>query len=127
MAHRTVVEGLQIEKFIDHLLKTAPIIGRHTSLVHISNFNQGVSGVSYVWAPRTLAPWGNPLPVQCPDCRCVRSWGKPTVGANNALLFVCGGINGNGFICKNEIFFKKPDNVLSVGLHRTDWMKLSWP
>ena len=127
MAHRVVVEGLQIQKFMDNLVKSAPIIGRHTSIVHISDSDKGKVGVCYVWAPRALQPWGNPLPPQCPVCLCFRSWGKYTVGTNNCLSFACGGVNGNEFICRHTITFQKPDNVISVGLHRSDWMKLSWP
>lgn len=127
MAHRVVVEGFKVEKFMDNLIKSAPIIGRHTSVVHITNTDKGTAGVCYVWAPRALQPWGNPLPVQCPVCLCFRSFKKPTMGANNTISFTCDGINGNGIPCRDVIYFHKPKNVLSAGLHKTDWIKLSWP
>jgi len=127
MAHRVVVEGFKVDKFMDNLIKSAPIVGRHTSIVHISDTDKGIAGVCYVWAPRALQPWGNPLPVQCPVCLAVRSFKKWTVGTNNTISFTCEGINGNGITCNEVLFFHKPDNVLSADLKKSDWIKFSWP
>lgn len=127
MAHRVIVESLDINQFITSLLASAPIVGRHTSIIHLEKKEDRLLGFKYVWAKRPITPWGTPLPAQCLGCKCFRSWGKFSVGRNNTLSFQCKGVRGDGSPCTYTIFFEKPEKVIDAEISKTDWIKMVWP
>jgi hypothetical protein len=127
MANRIIVESHQIDHFINDLLKSAPVVARHTSIVHLSAFGNRVKSVQYIWANKFMQPWGKRLPAQCSECLSFRPWDKPvsTGGSDgNVYLFKCRGTKANGSGCANILTFKKPAGFISAS---DDWITLSWP
>ena len=57
----------------------SPLLGMHTGVVHLAwsqSDNEVVllKGCKYVWTHRDRQPWGQPLPIQCPQCGTVQKW-----------------------------------------------------
>lgn len=126
MAQRVIVEGFQLSKFAANLLESAPIVGRHTSIIYLSATKDGVVAQEFVWGNPNVQPFGQELSPQCPDCSAVRSWGKPNVtGTNERLLtFKCRGSNHRGEKCLNVVEFEKPDRFVKA--LTGGWMQLEW-
>ncbi|KAG2108982.1 uncharacterized protein F5147DRAFT_652559 [Suillus discolor] len=108
---RVLVEGFEVEEAIEDLLKAAPRLGMHTSIIHIrvtnifrhhpptvSEYNKGAMHMddkasmivtTYKFFHENQRPWGNPLPYQCPRCYCVHSWGSTTRPMSSNTQFAC--------------------------------------
>ncbi|KAG2120545.1 uncharacterized protein F5147DRAFT_647030 [Suillus discolor] len=108
---RVLVEGFEVEEAIEDLLKAAPQLGMHTSIIHIrvtnifhrrpptvSEYNKGAMRMddkasmivtTYKFFHENQHPWGNPLPYQCLRCYCVRSWGSTTRPMSSNTQFAC--------------------------------------
>jgi hypothetical protein len=126
MSFRVIIQGFNVNGFIGELLGTSPIVGRHTSIIHLSKTPNGLIGSKYVWAHPDMVPWGNVLPVQCPRCFSYRSFGQRLmgVGAATSMSFSCNGLF-KGQTCGKVITFPKPLQVKN--LPKSDWIALPWP
>ncbi|KAH9990729.1 hypothetical protein BJV77DRAFT_1068791 [Russula vinacea] len=58
MTQRVIVESYDVSDFIGNLIASSPITGRHMSIVHLSITTEGMKSVQYVWAHKTMQPWG---------------------------------------------------------------------
>lgn len=129
MTQRVIVESYDVSDFIGNLIASSPITGRHTSIVHLSITTEGMKSVQYVWAHKTMQPWGKRLPAQCDKCGSFRSWDKavfiPAGDANRGgLSFRCTGTTLNGSKCTHIITSYQPEELIEV---KNNWMTLPWP
>ncbi|KAH7919746.1 hypothetical protein BV22DRAFT_1133620 [Leucogyrophana mollusca] len=88
---RVVVEGAQPLKIIAKLLAASSRLNLHSDVLHISPATSSLHHAEvhrYVWSHKTIRPWGSSLPVQCPKCKCLKSWSSPT-RQDNAYIFTC--------------------------------------
>jgi hypothetical protein len=128
MAQRVIVENFDASRFVDGLLDSAPIVGRHTSIVHLSKTEKGVAGQKYVWSNEHVRPWGHVLPAQCPKCFSHLPWGKKVVArskGNNTICFTCMGRKANSSHCGNVVVYEKPENIVRIS--GAGWLTFRWP
>src|SRR5437879_3742089 len=71
-----VVHGFDFVKALEHILQESSTLGMHTAVFHFRAADPGtdVKTVRYVWMHRDYQPWGQSLPMQCPQCRTVQKW-----------------------------------------------------
>ena len=129
MTQRVILESYDVSDFIGHLIAASPVIGRHTSIVHLSITAEGMKSVQYVWAHKNMQPWGKRLPAQCDKCGSFRSWDKPgSIPASDSnrggYSFRCTGTTQNGSNCTHIITSYQPEGIIEV---KNNWMTLPWP
>ena len=74
-----VIYSFQFTKALEQVLTESPLLGMHTGIVHLAwsqsdNEADLLKGCKYVWTHRDHQPWGQPLPIQCPQCGTVQKW-----------------------------------------------------
>ncbi|KAN0082881.1 hypothetical protein V8E55_008676, partial [Tylopilus felleus] len=87
LTKRVVLYGLNFTKVIEDILPDMSDLGCHSSIIHF------VDGkvVQYIWAHRTIQPWGQRISMQCKQCGVLQEW----VGA-------CLGDESYAYECKYE-------------------------
>ncbi|TFY51638.1 hypothetical protein EVG20_g10909 [Dentipellis fragilis] len=96
------VHGYRLSKTILRILSEAPHdFRRHTGIIHLGysgNLDNDPSTPSvfathYMWHSHTIMPWGVQIPVQCPECMCIRPWKFPShvPGMNQNVVVKCKG------------------------------------
>jgi hypothetical protein len=127
MAHRVIIEDHNISMFVSTILHSSPICARHTSIIHLEYDKDSLIGSKYVWAQKSMQPWGNPLPPQCSKCGSFRPWGGrelDNTSGPSAAVFYCKGKNINGQRCGHRIVFPKPDYKKTSA---AGWLTFEWP
>src|SRR5882724_5527332 len=80
-AQQVLVEKFNVLSFMQNILPTSTSICHHTNIVHIFPLPEGEHrGTRYVWVHTKIRPWGHQLPVQCPECWCIRPWVSTSQG-----------------------------------------------
>lgn len=111
------MEGLETQDVIRDLLLVSPRLAMHATVIHIHitngfrrrfptivEYTQGLVHVpdakhlmvvsKYTFFHETNRPLGNPLPYQCPGCKCVRTWDRIMNGSKSF------GLDGSKFTCR---------------------------
>ncbi|KAG2063577.1 hypothetical protein BDR04DRAFT_1123171 [Suillus decipiens] len=121
---RVLVEGFEAQEVISDLLNACPRFAMHSSIIHIHNptafrrrqptmteYHQGVKHISTATALMTVStytffhdanrPFGNALPYQCSNCKCVRPWkhivSNPLSAPNETLSYLGDDLAGKIF------------------------------
>ncbi|KIM58291.1 hypothetical protein SCLCIDRAFT_10278 [Scleroderma citrinum Foug A] len=63
-----VIHGFKFTSALEHVLKESMALGMHTGIMHF------LLVAKYVWTHQDYQPWGQPLPMQCPQCGAVKKW-----------------------------------------------------
>ncbi|RPD52045.1 hypothetical protein L227DRAFT_568855, partial [Lentinus tigrinus ALCF2SS1-6] len=59
---------------VARLLDSSTLLARHTSMLlwtRRSSTDKDLHANEYIWSHPRIQPWGNKLPMQCPDCRAI--------------------------------------------------------
>jgi hypothetical protein len=60
-----VIHGFEFEDAFESSIRHhSYTVGKQTNILHFS----GLSVQKYVWAHKEIQPWGNRIPLQCPQC-----------------------------------------------------------
>jgi hypothetical protein len=78
----------------------------------------------YMWAKPDLAPFGTPLPHQCPQCFSFRPWGKRS-HVDGIHSFPCEGSKKDGKRCTHIITFAPPQ-MRYTSMPKSDWIRYEW-
>ena len=131
------IKGDNIDHFLAYKLQGASKLSHHTQLVHIECTHQSAhqgqvlntySTYKYFFSePKTL-PWGNPLPINCPKCNCIRPWRIHTekgLKDSQDLLFKCKFKHADAQCTFVRLWFKKPDGleVVTKDVGRGRWFQ----
>jgi hypothetical protein len=135
IVHRTFIEGYDVTSYIGKILRSAPVVSRHTAIVHIRRLVKkgDVESLKYIWANPDLRPYGAVLPFQCPKCFTFRPWAKKKQGSKehpNAYWFSCRGSwydekRKDIAYCRNILVYQPPKSYNRVP--DSDWFSLAWP
>ncbi|TFY53528.1 hypothetical protein EVG20_g10074, partial [Dentipellis fragilis] len=80
------IHGYDLSQAIERILSESPHdFRRHTGVIHLGynkNLGNNTSASSvftthYMWHSHTIMPWGIQIPLQCPECMCIRQWDFP--------------------------------------------------
>jgi len=81
-------------------------LGAHSDLLCLESKKEGcsitITTTRYAWSHPGLKPFGNPLPIQCPDCNGLRTWGVLKKTADEIHLRC----KADG--CSNRLYFSRP-------------------
>lgn len=96
---------------IDHFLSVelaARSIGCYTDIVHIRNNPvEGAVTVSrYLFSDLVNRPWGNFLPMACPQCACLEPWSTRKVVQGGSIKATCTYTN-----CGKVLSWDKPEDA----------------
>src|SRR5882724_13689951 len=81
------------------------VMAQYTDIVHISPLPEGKhTGTRYVWVHPQIRPWGHQLPVQFPECLCIRPWESTSKG----LVYSFGCQH-----CNHQMMFSPPPEKYS--------------
>jgi hypothetical protein len=133
MVHRVFVEGFDVTAYIGKLLGSAPVVARHTAIIHVRRSSNTILGTRYTWANADLRPWGNTLPQQCPKCHAFKPWSKKKQGLGavaNCFTFRCKGkkydtVKRAMVDCTELLVFNPPLNYQKIA--DSDWIAFQWP
>jgi hypothetical protein len=128
MAHRAIIQNHDIGKFINEILITSAVVGRHSSVIYVRNDGKEIKGMEYVWSNQDIQPWGYRLPPQCEKCLSFRPWGRKAVGLGGVasnISFACEGVTVEGKRCNMVKTYRKPGNINRLA--GSDWLWYSWP
>ncbi|KAI6029520.1 hypothetical protein BKA83DRAFT_4123036 [Pisolithus microcarpus] len=83
----TIIQGYDVSSAALFALHDSAMLGRHSNIVLIFWRSGDIVVEKLVWTDKNIRPWGNHLPVQCPQCGTMQKW----VGgsANKTLSFEC--------------------------------------
>lgn len=82
-----IIHSFEFSQALEHSLKQCITLERHISIIH---FVEHI--IKYFWTHWDYQPWGQILPLQCPQCGILDPW---------ALVFVKQ-IQGYRLECKNQ-------------------------
>jgi len=70
LCKQIIILGEEFSSALRQSLRECVTVGKHTNIVHL-----GVgSARKYIWAHKDYQPWGNKLPLQCPQCGKLKPW-----------------------------------------------------
>ncbi|KAI6165136.1 hypothetical protein EDD17DRAFT_1506010 [Pisolithus thermaeus] len=78
----TIIEGFDVFQAAKFALNDCALLGRHSNIIIImwKSEGQGVHRVEkvvaekFLWTDKFIRPWGEHLPVQCPQCGTMQKW-----------------------------------------------------
>jgi len=98
-------------------------LGPHSDLLcfEFKKDHRSVTTSRYIWSHPGLKPFGNPLPIQCPDCKGLRTWTVLKKTADNIYL-KCKGID-----CSRSLDFSRaPALNFVLGKYVDDGLHGQW-
>ncbi|KAI6028113.1 hypothetical protein EDC04DRAFT_2605847 [Pisolithus marmoratus] len=112
----TIIQGFDVSSAVTFALNDCAMLGRHSNIIVMMWRSQGENMEvgklvveKLVWTDKFIRPWGNNLPIQCPQCGSIQKW-------------VCG-LEGktNSYECKYTHCGKEkgPDNTTIPPKHYT--------
>jgi hypothetical protein len=126
ISQATILEGLDASSFVETLVASSPTIARLTAMVHLKRGKEDqMIGTQYAWAHPAMRPWGQELPVQCPDCRSIRSFSRRRGGDPDIHKFICRGKHVDGSSCTTIRTFEAKDGMKPV--KKSHWLSSPWP
>jgi hypothetical protein len=118
------------KKDIGLSLRDEEELGAHSELFCFEsksdNSSVTVTTSRYVWSHPGLRPFGNLLPIQCPDCMGLRTWNVVKKSADNIYLR-CNGVKGSGVKCSRRFDFNRaPTLSFVLGRYTDDGRHGQW-
>ena len=108
--HHIIIEDRTFDSTIGLLLNASPL-SRHTAIVRFWTVNSVVKSCTLKWAHSRTQPWGNPVPYQCPSCRCIQAWDQrgqgPSSEVGRDVTMQCS-YEGEHGRCTARLTFTKP-------------------
>lgn len=79
LTRSVVIFGFKFTEALNKVLTKSPILGMHTGVMHLAwkELTDGagwLEGRKYVWTHHESQPWGQKLPIQCPECGTMQKW-----------------------------------------------------
>ncbi|KAI6096245.1 hypothetical protein EDD16DRAFT_1526114 [Pisolithus croceorrhizus] len=68
------IQGYDVSSAALFALHDSAMLGRHSNIVLIFWKSGDMVVEKLVWTDKNIRPWGNYLPVQCPQCRTMQKW-----------------------------------------------------
>ncbi|KAG2742625.1 hypothetical protein P692DRAFT_20749050 [Suillus brevipes Sb2] len=116
-----LIQRVSIQQAFPDMLGQSYKLGRHSDvLLLLKHDTNSVRVFKYCWTHSLLRPWGNFLPLQCPDCGLVDAW--TSANHQKEYSFECKGEN-----CRKGFVFSAPANskVLVPGKTRIScWIEI---
>jgi len=131
-----VIHGFIFTVALEHVLKESTTLGMHTGIVHffLGNSGDGKSVfqvTKYVWMHQDCQPWGQPLPIQCPECGAHQKW-LSVQHRDGSYSFECGyrrcGYDGDNHKKPTHSWrVKRPEGAVMMKCHgsHSAWMQWS--
>ncbi|KAI6038178.1 hypothetical protein EDC04DRAFT_2604265 [Pisolithus marmoratus] len=83
----TIIQGFDVSSAALFALHDSAMLGRHSNIILITWESEDLVVVKLVWTDKKIRPWGNHLPLQCPQCGTIQKW---EVGSGKkALPYEC--------------------------------------
>ncbi|KAI5987930.1 hypothetical protein EDC04DRAFT_2614656 [Pisolithus marmoratus] len=83
----TIIQGFDVSSAALFALHDSAMLGRHSNIILITWESEDLVVVKLVWTDKKIRPWGNHLPLLCPQCGTIQKW---EVGSEQkALSFEC--------------------------------------
>ena len=79
-----IIEGRTFDSAIGQLLNTSGL-SHHSGIMCFWTHNSKVKECLLKWAHSHTQPWGQPVPYQCPSCRCIQAWDQKGQGTSSEL------------------------------------------
>ncbi|KAI5989682.1 hypothetical protein EDD15DRAFT_2198370 [Pisolithus albus] len=70
----TIIQGYEVSSAAFFALHDSAMLGRHSNIVLIFWKSGDIVVEKLVWTDKNIRPWGNYLPVQCPQCGTMQKW-----------------------------------------------------
>lgn len=103
-AELVIIERLPILTAFPEMLGQSYKLGRHSDVFLLMPDNIGSLAVTkYSWTHSTLRPWGQYLPIQCPQCGWTNTW--RSVMMHKDYVFEC-----KNDACRRRYAFSQPLN-----------------
>ena len=102
-----LIENFSLEPSLCQLLPISTSIAHHTNLILIHCSTDQVVSTKFIWTYMDIHPWGNEIPVQCPECHTLRPWG-PKNKKKSMIIFSC-----MMPLCSKSLHFEAPENKVS--------------
>ena len=125
-----IIEGRTFDSAIGLLLNTSAL-SRHTGIMRFWTRDSVVRDCTLKWSHSRTQPWGNPVPYQCPSCRCIQSWAQRGNGASSELgrdvTMCCSyqGKRGQQDGCREYLKFDRPSEPFKrIKLSEGIWMAI---
>lgn len=122
-SQRVLVEGFPLQQALTHMLattSTSPFV-RHTNLLYAripQLTTEPVVCYDYVWTHPEFRPFGHRLPVNCPGCGCIDTFGPPrkqTPASGTKYTFQCRGHKIDASLCQHQIVVVPMDGFEAFG------------
>lgn len=84
-----VIHGYTFENALEKSINDCSSMGKHTGVVHLTPG----SVTKFIWAHKEIQPWGEKLPLQCPQCGVLEKWISITLNDPPGYLFRCVNVN----------------------------------
>jgi hypothetical protein len=131
----TIIEGRTFDSIAGQLLNTSSL-SRHTGIQRFWTRDLVTRHCELKWAHSRTRPWGEPVPFQCPDCRCIQAWDQKGNGASSELsrdVTIRCSYRGTKGQCTNCLTFVKSTEPfkpvklsegiwMAVGLEKSDFL-----
>jgi len=100
---QVLIERFSISDVFHHMLGQSYKLGRHTDVILMDKGRdaEALTVSKFSWAHADHRPWGQYLPIQCPDCGWIDSWLSATKGG--VYAFECTNTR-----CKKLLTFRQP-------------------
>ncbi|KAG1736823.1 hypothetical protein EDD22DRAFT_852207 [Suillus occidentalis] len=99
-----LIQRVSIQQVFSNMLGQSYKLSRHSDIFLLLKHGINSVGVfKYCWTHSLLCPWGNFLPLQCPDCGLVDAW--TSANYQKEYSFECKGEN-----CRKGFVFSAPAN-----------------
>ncbi|KAI6027074.1 hypothetical protein EDC04DRAFT_2605951 [Pisolithus marmoratus] len=122
----TIIQGFDVSSGIKFALNDCAMLGRHSNIIVMMWRSQGENMEvgklvveKLVWTDKFIRPWGNYLPVQCPQCGSIQKWVCGAEGKTNSYeckYTHCGKGKGpkNTSIPPKQYTFSIPEDAIQL-------------
>lgn len=70
----TIIQGFSIFRAVQTALQYAGNLGKHSNIILLMWESSVMVEKKFIWTDRHVRPWGNHLPMQCPQCGSLQKW-----------------------------------------------------
>jgi len=137
LTRSVVIYGFQFTEAVEKVLTESPLLGMHTGVVHLVwkesvDGADSLEGCKYVWTHRECQPWGQLLPIQCPQCGTVQKWHSIYLDDGSykfeCTYSKCGyhGADREGW--RHQIIIQRPEGAIMLPKcngEKGAWMKMA--
>ncbi|KAI5992327.1 hypothetical protein EDC04DRAFT_2613650 [Pisolithus marmoratus] len=76
----TIIQNYPVSSAAQVALHDCGMLGRHSNIILILWESKGLVVQKFIWTDKHIKPWGNHLPVQCPQCKTIQKWAERSAG-----------------------------------------------